>query len=38
MMADLVSSDDGARRIYAKSRLSVVFTLWAVTMRFFRSL
>jgi hypothetical protein len=38
MTADLVSSDDGARRIYAKSRMNVVFMLWAVAMRCFRSL
>jgi hypothetical protein len=38
MMADLVSSDDGARRIYAKSRMNVVFMLWAVAMRCFRQL
>jgi hypothetical protein len=38
MMADLVSSDDGARRIYARSRKSVLFALWAVAMRCFRQL
>jgi hypothetical protein len=38
MTVDLVSSDDGARKIYARSRMSVVFMLWAVAMRCFRQL
>ena len=37
-MADLVSSDAGARRMYAKSRMSVLFALWAVAMRCFRQI
>jgi hypothetical protein len=38
MTTDLVTSDDGARRIYARSRMNVVFMLWAVAMRCFRQL
>jgi len=37
-MADLVSSDAGARRICAQSRKSVLFALWAIAMRCFRQL
>ncbi len=38
MVADLIASDDGARRIYARSRKNVLFAIWAVAMRCFRQL
>lgn len=37
-MADLVSSDAGARRICAQSRKNLMFALWALAMRCFRQL
>jgi len=37
-MIDLVSCDCGAQRIYARSRMNMLFALWAVAMRCFRPL
>jgi hypothetical protein len=38
MMAHLVSTEVGARRIYSASRMSVLGALWAVAMRWFKAL
>ena len=35
-MADFVSSDAGARRVYAQTRMNVWFAIWAIAMRCFR--
>ena len=33
---DLIICDKGAQRLLSRSRMSVFFALWAVTMRCFR--
>jgi hypothetical protein len=33
---ELASTDDGAHRIYARSRMNLLFALWAAVMHIFR--